>query len=76
VKALGKPLEILVKLNEMVGFSPNEEIELYEASFLFMINNCPAFFVSSLWHHEEHCLSCSILMCRKLSLSQMLCVKS
>ncbi|KAI3837023.1 hypothetical protein MKW98_005356 [Papaver atlanticum] len=25
-----KPLEILKKLNEMAGFSPNEEIELYE----------------------------------------------
>jgi hypothetical protein len=41
VKALGKPMEILAKLSEMAGFSPNEEIELYEASFLFMINNCP-----------------------------------
>jgi ubiquitin carboxyl-terminal hydrolase 7 len=30
VKALGKPSEILAKLNEMAGFSPNEEIELYE----------------------------------------------
>ncbi|RLN29584.1 ubiquitin carboxyl-terminal hydrolase 12-like isoform X1 [Panicum miliaceum] len=30
VKALGKPSEILTKLNEMAGFSPNEEIELYE----------------------------------------------
>ncbi|KAL0908829.1 hypothetical protein M5K25_023338 [Dendrobium thyrsiflorum] len=30
VKALGKPAEILTKLNEMAGFSPNEEIELYE----------------------------------------------
>ncbi|AQK39697.1 Ubiquitin carboxyl-terminal hydrolase 13 [Zea mays] len=30
VKALGKPSEILTKLNAMAGFSPNEEIELYE----------------------------------------------
>ena len=30
VKALGKPSEILTKLNEMAGFVPNEEIELYE----------------------------------------------
>ncbi|KAJ6813606.1 ubiquitin carboxyl-terminal hydrolase 12-like [Iris pallida] len=30
VKALGKPAEILTKLNELAGFSPNEEIELYE----------------------------------------------
>jgi len=32
VKALGKPAEILSKLNEMAGFQPNEEIELYEVS--------------------------------------------
>ena len=32
VKALGKPAEILTKLNEMAGLQPNEEIELYEVS--------------------------------------------
>lgn len=32
VKALGKPTEILTKLNKMAGFSPSEEIELYEVS--------------------------------------------
>uniref|UniRef100_A0A2N9EUT0 Ubiquitin carboxyl-terminal hydrolase 7 ICP0-binding domain-containing protein n=1 Tax=Fagus sylvatica TaxID=28930 RepID=A0A2N9EUT0_FAGSY len=30
VKGSGKPVEILTKLNEMVGFSADEEIELYE----------------------------------------------
>ncbi|XP_026444313.1 ubiquitin carboxyl-terminal hydrolase 13-like [Papaver somniferum] len=30
VKNSGKPCEILEKLNEMAGFSPDEEIELYE----------------------------------------------
>eukprot|EP00249_Psilotum_nudum_P018816 c26973_g2_i1 orf=2-2626(-) len=30
VKALGRPLDILDKLNEMAGFSPREEIQLYE----------------------------------------------
>ncbi|PKA56995.1 Ubiquitin carboxyl-terminal hydrolase 12 [Apostasia shenzhenica] len=30
VKALGKPLEILSKLNQIAGFPLNEEIELYE----------------------------------------------
>ncbi|CAN6465077.1 unnamed protein product [Victoria cruziana] len=30
VKAGGKPVEILTRLNEMAGFQPNEEIELYE----------------------------------------------
>lgn len=33
VKSTGKPVEILTKLNEMAGFAPNEEIELYEVSF-------------------------------------------
>ncbi|KAA8539048.1 hypothetical protein F0562_025740 [Nyssa sinensis] len=30
VKGIGKPVEILTKLNELAGFAPNEEIELYE----------------------------------------------
>uniref|UniRef100_A0A7C9CRZ2 ubiquitinyl hydrolase 1 n=1 Tax=Opuntia streptacantha TaxID=393608 RepID=A0A7C9CRZ2_OPUST len=30
VKSSGKPLEILSKLNEMAGFAPDEEIELFE----------------------------------------------
>ncbi|KAF6150148.1 hypothetical protein GIB67_023103 [Kingdonia uniflora] len=30
VKGSGKPVEILAKLNEMAGFAPNEEIDLYE----------------------------------------------
>lgn len=37
VKALGKPSEILTKLNEMAGFVPNEEVELYEARAKFMM---------------------------------------
>ncbi|CAK7325156.1 unnamed protein product [Dovyalis caffra] len=30
VKGSGKPLEIVTKLNEMAGFAPDQEIELYE----------------------------------------------
>ncbi|KAI7751492.1 hypothetical protein M8C21_022566, partial [Ambrosia artemisiifolia] len=30
VKGTGKPTEILTKLNELAGFAPNEEIELFE----------------------------------------------
>ncbi|KAA8544396.1 hypothetical protein F0562_022408 [Nyssa sinensis] len=30
VKATGKPIEILTKLNEMAGYAPDEEIALYE----------------------------------------------
>jgi len=30
VKASGRPAEILEKLNEMAGFAPNEEIQLFE----------------------------------------------
>ncbi|KAK6131638.1 hypothetical protein DH2020_034652 [Rehmannia glutinosa] len=30
VKSSGKPIEILAKLNEMAGFAPDEEIELFE----------------------------------------------
>lgn len=30
VKSSGKPTDILKKLNEMAGFAPDEEIELFE----------------------------------------------
>lgn len=30
VKSSGKPIEILEKINKMAGFTPDEEIELYE----------------------------------------------
>ena len=30
VKSSGKPIEILGKINQMAGFAPEEEIELYE----------------------------------------------
>ena len=34
MKSTGKPVEILSKLNEMVGYAPDEEIELYEVCSL------------------------------------------
>jgi len=34
VKGSGKPLEIKTKLKELAGFSPDEEIELFEVIFL------------------------------------------
>ncbi len=34
VKGGGRPTDILEKLNEMAGFEPTEEIQLYEVSFL------------------------------------------
>ncbi len=33
VKGGGKPTDILEKLNEMAGFAPNEEIQLFEVGF-------------------------------------------
>lgn len=32
MKANGKPVEILTKLNELAGFSPDEEVELFEVN--------------------------------------------
>ena len=32
MKYLGKPVDILAKLNYTAGFAPEEEIELFEAS--------------------------------------------
>lgn len=37
VKGSGKPLEILTKLNELAGFSPDEEIELFEVIFFLIL---------------------------------------
>lgn len=34
VKGIGKPIEILGKLNEMAGYDPDQEIELYEVCSL------------------------------------------
>jgi hypothetical protein len=39
VKVAGKPTDILEKLNEMAGFTPNEEIQLYEVWFLRSSNS-------------------------------------
>lgn len=30
MKGTGKPTEILTKLNEMAGFAPDEDVDLYE----------------------------------------------
>lgn len=30
MKGTGKPIEILARLNEMAGFAPEEEIDLFE----------------------------------------------
>lgn len=38
MKASGRPLEILEKLNEMAGFATNEEIQLYEV-YMFVFSN-------------------------------------
>ena len=42
VKGSGKPLEILAKLNELAGFLPDEEIELFEV-------NCCSSFATSIF---------------------------
>lgn len=33
MKSTSKPVEILTKLNEMAGYAPDEEIDLYEVCF-------------------------------------------
>lgn len=46
VKTIGKPLEILKKLNEMAGFDANEEIELYEVLFMM-----PVYYRLVMWSY-------------------------
>lgn len=38
LKSSNKPIEILGKLNQMAGFDPDEEIELYEVSISFLLH--------------------------------------
>ena len=45
MKSSGKPIEILTKLNEMAGFAPDEEIELYEVLFLSSFSIICAFII-------------------------------
>lgn len=45
MKSTGKPVEILSKLNEMVGYAPDEEIELYEVLFLSSFSIICAFII-------------------------------
>jgi len=40
VKGGGRPTDILEKLNEMAGFAPTEEIQLYEVSFYPVLEHC------------------------------------
>lgn len=44
VKGGGKPTDILEKLNEMAGFAPNEEIQLFEVGFFMSPACCRLFF--------------------------------
>lgn len=34
VNVTGRPMDILTKLNELVGFAPDEEIELFEVNIV------------------------------------------
>lgn len=47
LKAVGKPIEILAKLNELAGFPDNEEIELYEV----LIHMCDLIYILSYLFH-------------------------
>lgn len=37
MKGSGKPVELLTKLHEMAGLSPDEKIELFEASHFYSL---------------------------------------
>ncbi len=43
VKGGGRPTDILEKLNEMAGFAPTEEIQLYEVSSCLACELCELF---------------------------------
>ena len=39
MKSFGKPVDILTRLNEMAGYAPEEDIELYEVCCLNIRSN-------------------------------------
>lgn len=45
MKSSGKPIEILTKLNELAGFAPDQEIELFEV--------CESVWIYSLAHKKD-----------------------
>ena len=51
MKGTGKPTEILTKLNELAGFSPDEEIELFEVSLL--VSFCLIMMLCSVMNHLD-----------------------
>ncbi|KAI3930945.1 hypothetical protein MKW92_011609 [Papaver armeniacum] len=53
VKDSGKPTEILKKLNEMAGFSPDEEIELYEEIKFVPTVMCEHIDKEFTFHHSQ-----------------------
>jgi hypothetical protein len=61
VKALGKPSEILAKLNEMAGFSPDQEIELYEARLNFCFDIFIVLMICPLVHCCPNALILSVM---------------
>lgn len=82
VKALGKPSEILTKLNEMAGFSPNEEIELYEVphnsvfiSLEYTLQYACSAYVLLVLIQSVQVLDCSSVSCAMVNFnfSMMLC---
>lgn len=46
VKSTGKPVDILKKLNELAGFDPDEEIELYEVCSSAIFGQILIYYVS------------------------------
>ncbi|GJR18244.1 ubiquitin carboxyl-terminal hydrolase 12-like protein isoform X2 [Tanacetum coccineum] len=78
VKGTGKPTEILAKLNELVGFAPDEDIELFEAVLSFRKLNlnlmlCVSVLIKKLTFRasqlEDGDIICSLFsrICSKLS---------
>jgi hypothetical protein len=51
VKAVGKPLEIVAKLNELAGFPENEDVELYEVLISIQHLSYIIFIIFTFAHH-------------------------
>ena len=69
VKSSGKPQDILPKLRKMAGFLQDDDVELYEVSFIFLET---LICLMLIWYANDLFQSYifSFIIFRKLSLSQ------
>ena len=75
MKGNGKPMDILKKLNEMAGFAPDEEIELFEVK---PSHRCflSEFILFQIFKLLRFLIYLTLNLCRKSSTNLMSCAST